>query len=120
MHNCKPIRVHLLGHFILSKAQCLTSNSNLIKMEGITYANAIGTIMYSMISTRPDLAYAISLLSRYMSNPGKPHWDALKYMLRYINGSVDISLCYKKMSETLDLVGYVDSDFAGDRDYRKR
>ncbi|XP_052172245.1 secreted RxLR effector protein 161-like [Diospyros lotus] len=88
-------------------------------MENIPYANAIGTVMYSMISTRPDLAYSISLLSRYVSNSGKSHWDALKYMLRYINGSIDIGLCYKKIFDTLDLVGFVDSDFAGDRDSRK-
>ena len=119
MHNCKPVGVPLVGHFILLKAQCPVSNSELSKMEGIPYANAIGTIMYSMISTRPDLAYTISLLNRYMSNLGKPHWDALKYMLRYINRSTDIGLCYGKKSETLDLVGYVDSDFVGDRDSRK-
>ena len=118
MHNCKS-EVSLAGHFILSKSQCPASNSELIKMKGIPYANAIGTVMYSMISTRPNLAYSISLLSKYMSNPGKLHWDVLKYMLRYINGSVDIGLCYKKRSDSLDLVGYVDSDFAGDRESRK-
>ncbi|XP_052180719.1 secreted RxLR effector protein 161-like [Diospyros lotus] len=54
-----------------------------------------------------------------MSNPGKPHWDALKYLFRYINGSVDIGLCYKRRYDNLYLVGYVDSDFAGDKDSRK-
>ena len=88
-------------------------------MENIPYANAIGTIMYAMISTRPDLAYAISTLSRFMSNPGKPYWEALKYLLRYINGSANVGLSYKKRFNTLDLVGYVDSDFAGERDTRK-
>lgn len=119
MHNYKAVGVPLAGHFALSKSQCPTTNSELVKMENIPYANAIGTVMYSMISTRPDLAYSISLLSRYMSNPGKTHWDALKYMLRYINGTVDIGLCYKRRFDALNLVGYVDSDFAGDRDSRK-
>jgi len=119
MHNYKIVGVPLAGHFALSKSQCPTSNSELVKMEDIPYANAIGTIMYSMISTRSDLAYSISLLSRYMSNPRKPHWDALKYMLRYINGSLDIGLCYTRRFDTLNLVGYVDSNFADDRDYRK-
>ncbi|XP_052198535.1 protein At-4/1 isoform X3 [Diospyros lotus] len=85
-------------------------------MENIPYANVIGTIMYSMISTRPDLAYSISLLSRFMSNPGKTHWEALKYVLKYINGSLHVGLNFEKRNDTLDLVGYVDSDFAGDRD----
>ena len=88
-------------------------------MDNISYSNAIGTVMYSMISTRPDLAYSISLLSRFMSNPGKPHWLALKHLLRYINGSLNTGLCYEKRKNTLDLVGFVDADFAGDRDSRK-
>lgn len=116
MSECKPVSVPLTGHFILSKSQCPSSDSEFIKMENIPYANVIGTIMYSMISTRLDLTYSISLLSRFISNPGKPHWDALKYLLRYIGGSVNVGLSYKKICDTLDLVGFVDSDFAGDRD----
>ena len=119
MNNCKPVTIPLAGHFLLSKAQCPTSNSEIIKMEKVPYANAIGTIMYSMISTRPDLAHSISLLSRFMSNPGKPHWEALKYLFRYINGSVNIGLCYKRRYDNLDLVGYVDSDFASYKNSRK-
>ena len=85
-------------------------------MKNVPYANAIGTIMYAMISTMPNLAYVISSLSRFMSNPSKLDWDALKYLLRYINGSVNVGLSYKKRYNTLDLVGYVDSEFAGERD----
>ena len=88
-------------------------------MENIPYTNVIGTIMYLMISTRPDLAYSISLLSRFMSNHEKVHWEALKYVLKYINSSLNVGLIFEKRSDTLDLVGYVDSDFVGDRDSRK-
>lgn len=88
-------------------------------LENIPYANVIGTIMYSIISTKPGLAYSISLLSRFMSNPEKTHCDALKYLLRYINGSINVGLNYKKRCDALDLVGFVDSDFAGDIDSRK-
>ncbi|XP_052192797.1 secreted RxLR effector protein 161-like [Diospyros lotus] len=95
------------------------SDSEMLKMEKIPYTNVIGTIMYSMISTRPDLAFSISLHSRFMSNPGKIHWEALKYVLRYINGSADIGLIYKKNCDVFNLVGYVDSDFAGDRNSQK-
>jgi len=119
MAECKMVNVPLAGHFILSKIQCPSSDIEALKMENVPYANVIGTIMYSMISTRPDLAYSISLLSRYMSNPGKSHWEALKYVLKYINSSLQVGLNFEKRSNTLDLVGYVDSDFAGDRDSRK-
>ncbi|GAB2268189.1 hypothetical protein Dimus_038699 [Dionaea muscipula] len=88
-------------------------------MEQVPYLNAIGSIMYSMVSTRPDLSYSISLLSRFMSNPGTEHWTALKWLLRYLNSTVSVGLLYKKWTDTLDLAAYVDSDFAGDRDCRK-
>ncbi|KAI5672602.1 hypothetical protein M9H77_12966 [Catharanthus roseus] len=74
---------------------------------------AIGSIMYSMIFTRPDIAYSISLLSRFMSNPGRDHWAALKWLLRYINGTIYRGLYYHNWTEQFELVGYVDSDFAG-------
>ncbi|XP_031287405.1 secreted RxLR effector protein 161-like [Pistacia vera] len=88
-------------------------------MENVPYSNAIGSVMYSMISTRPDLAYAISLLSRFMSNPGNEYWNVLKWLMRYINGTVQVGLIFCKRYASLDLVGYTDVDFAGDRDFRK-
>ncbi|KAL0458952.1 UNVERIFIED_CONTAM: Retrovirus-related Pol polyprotein from transposon TNT 1-94 [Sesamum latifolium] len=52
-------------------------------MEKVPYSNAIGSIMFLMVCTRSDIAYAISCLSRYMTNAGPPHWEALKWLLRY-------------------------------------
>ena len=67
--------------------------------------------MYSMVYTRPDIAYVVSLLSRYMSNPGRDHWEALKWILRYLKGTTDFGLIYQKKQTTIGLVeGYVDSD----------
>ncbi|XP_031268243.1 secreted RxLR effector protein 161-like [Pistacia vera] len=88
-------------------------------MESIPYANAIGSVIYAMVSTRPNLSYSISLLSKFMSNPGYEHWNALKWLLRYIRSTVHVGLNFCKRNSSLDLVGYVDSDFAGDRDSRK-
>ena len=55
-------------------------------MLDIPYSNAVGSLMYSMLSTRPDLSYAMSVLSRFMSSPGKSHWEAMKWLFRYIKG----------------------------------
>ncbi|KAI5674225.1 hypothetical protein M9H77_14589 [Catharanthus roseus] len=79
---------------------------------------AIGSVMYSMISTRPDIAFSISLLSRFMSNPGRDHWAALKWLLRYLNGTLDWGLHYHNWSD-FELIRFVDSDFAGDKDGRR-
>jgi hypothetical protein len=53
-------------------------------MSNIPYASAIGSIMYAMLSTRPDVALTLSLMSRYQSNPDMSHWNALKNILKYL------------------------------------
>ncbi|KAL0339249.1 UNVERIFIED_CONTAM: Retrovirus-related Pol polyprotein from transposon TNT 1-94 [Sesamum angustifolium] len=75
--------------------------------------------MFLMVCTRPDIAYAISCLNRHMSNADPPHWEALKWLLRYLNGSANLGIVLSKCPEGADLVGYVDSNYANDRDSRK-
>ena len=76
--------------------------------------------MYSMVSSRLDLAHAISVVRRFMANPGRIHWEALKWLLRYIKGSVDPCLVFGKQEDNSDkLVWYVDADFAGSINTRK-
>ncbi|MCO5556931.1 hypothetical protein L7F22_010486 [Adiantum nelumboides] len=58
-------------------------------MAKIPYASACGSLMYAMVATRPDIAYAVGVVSRFMSNPGKKHWEAVKGVLRYLNGTKD-------------------------------
>ncbi|CAM8922241.1 unnamed protein product [Rhodiola kirilowii] len=117
--DCKPVAVPLAPHFILSKSQCPSNNSEMLEMENIPYSNALGSLMYAMIATRPDLSYAVSLLSRYMSKPGKYHWYALKHVIAYVNSSAELGLCYSKSAVVSELIGYVDADFASDGDSRK-
>lgn len=87
-------------------------------MKSVPYSNAVGSIMYAMIGTRPDLAYPVGIVSRFMSKPIKEHWLQVKRLLRYIKGSVQTRLCYKKSTD-FKLVGYCDSDFAADPDIRR-
>lgn len=86
-------------------------------MRIVPYTNAVGSLIYLMVCSRPDIAYATSIISRFMSNPGKRHWAAVKWVLRYIKGTVNTCLTYRKSKdETYILQGYVDADFAGDLD----
>lgn len=119
MADSKPVSMPLANHVVLNNNQCPKTESDIIKMESIPYANVVGSVMYGMISTRPNLSYSISLLSRFMANPGSEHWTALKGVLRYINGTLNVGLNFYKRHDTLDLLGFVDSDFAGDKDTRK-
>ncbi|KAL0359383.1 UNVERIFIED_CONTAM: Retrovirus-related Pol polyprotein from transposon TNT 1-94 [Sesamum angustifolium] len=97
------------SHYQLSKEQCPKTEKEKEKMKNIPYSNAIGSIMFLMVCTRPDIAYSISCLSRYMSNAGLPHWEALKWLLRYLNGSANRGLIFSKCAKGVDLTGYVDS-----------
>nr|GEU73396.1 hypothetical protein [Tanacetum cinerariifolium] len=56
----------------------------------VPYANAVGSLMYLMVCTRPDITYAVSIVSRYLANPGKNHWETVKWILKYLKGTVDV------------------------------
>ncbi|WJZ96998.1 hypothetical protein VitviT2T_015634 [Vitis vinifera] len=86
-------------------------------MSNVPYASAIGSLMYAMVCTRPDIAHAVGVVSKFMSRPRKQQWEAVKWILRYLKGSLDTCLCFT--SASLKLQGYVDTDFAGDIDSKK-
>jgi len=81
------------------------------------YSRAIGSLMYAMLGTRPDIAFAVSVCSRYLANPGEPHRKAVKHIMRYLRGSIDLELTFR--GEIRPLLGYTDSDWAGDTATRR-
>ena len=93
----------------LSTAQCLTTAEDREKMSVIPYASAIGSIMYAMLCTRPDVNLAVSLVGRYQSNPGKEHWTAVKNILKYLKRTKDMFLVYggalQKKRHIRDILG---------------
>ncbi|XP_074271055.1 secreted RxLR effector protein 161-like [Silene latifolia] len=87
-------------------------------MKNVPYASAVGSIMYAQVCTRPDIAYAVGVLGRYQSNPGTDHWKAAEKVFRYLQGTKDYMLMYRR-TDSLEVVGYSNSDFAGCIDSRK-
>ena len=77
-------------------------------MSRVPYANAVGSLMYAMVCTRPDLAHAVSVVIRFMRQPGKEHWLAVKRILRYLKGTYDGGLIYGGEAPSL-IAGDVDS-----------
>ncbi|KAI3727128.1 hypothetical protein L1987_66937 [Smallanthus sonchifolius] len=115
MDNSKPVKTPLAQHFRLSSEDCPISDLEKTYMDKVPYANAVGSLMYLMVCTRPDIGYGVSLVSRYLANPGKGHWNAVKWILRYLNGTRDYGLVYKHDSaEENRILGFVDSDYAKD------
>lgn len=74
--------------------------------------------MYAMVGSRPDLAYAVGMVCRYMSNPGKDHWLAVKWIMRYLKGALELNLTFTK-GDKFEVRGYCDSDYAADLDKRR-
>ena len=86
-------------------------------MSKVPYSSVVGSLMYAMVCTRPDIAHAMGVVSRYMNDPGKEHWMAVKWILRYLRGTTTQSLCFGGSNTILQ--GYVDSDMAGDKDSKR-
>ena len=68
-------------------------------MSLISYASIVGTLMYAMVWTRPDIVHAVGVVSRYMDNPRKEHWQAVKWILRYLRGTSTHALCFQGNSK---------------------
>lgn len=117
MLKAKPVSSPLAHHFKLSKKQSPETESEIEKMKNVPYASAVGSLMYSAVCTRPDIAHAVGVVSRFLSNPGKEHWEAVKWILRYLNGTRNVCLCFG--TDQPVLVGYTDADLAGDNDGRR-
>eukprot|EP00253_Pinus_taeda_P027226 PITA_27226 len=106
----------------LSAEQCPKTQEEEEDMSRVPYASAVGSLMYAMVYTRPDIAHAVGVLSRFMSKPGKEHWTAVKRVFRYLRGTSDYGLCYQGrpgLDRVLDIRGFVDADWDGDLDQRK-
>ena len=97
----------------LSQTQCPTTAEDREKMKLIPYALAIGSIMYAMLCTRPNVCLAISLAGRYQSNPGVDHWTAVKNILKYLKSTNDMFLIYGGEKEFV-INGYIDASFDTD------
>lgn len=98
MIDAKPVSTPLASHFRLSKEQSPKTKQEKDFMAKVPYASAIGSLMYAMVCTRPDIAHAVGVVSRFMSNPGKHHWDAVKWILRYLRGT-SLPLCLYALVE---------------------
>ena len=118
MLDAKPISTPLSAHFKLSSQLCPSSDEESKYMSKVPYANAVGCLMYLMVCIRPDICHAVSVVSRYMADPGKEHWNAVKWIFRYLTSTRDFSILFDQRA-SIEAMGYVDSDYERDLDSRK-
>ncbi|XP_071909816.1 secreted RxLR effector protein 161-like [Coffea arabica] len=117
MSKDKEVSTPLAGHFKLNIKQYPTSEKDKEDLKKFPYVSAVGSLMYAMVCTRPDITHAVGVVNRYLSNPGKEHWNAVKWILRYLKGTSRLCLCFGNGKTMLD--GYTNADMAGDLDNRK-
>ena len=78
MEKAKVVSTPLATHFKLSTKQNPSNEDEKLYMQRVPYASTVGSLMYAMLCTRPDIAHAVGTVSRFLSNPGREHWNAVK------------------------------------------
>jgi hypothetical protein len=117
MSDCKPLTTPCDVGTAVSRDMTPHTDAERQMMQYIPYRSSVGSLMYTMIATRPDLGYAISALSAYMADPGQQHWKAMKRVFRYLRHTANYRL--ELGGENLTLQGYCDADWANNRDDRR-
>jgi len=92
--------------------QKIGKDENGTKVDATLYKQIVGTLTY-LIATRPNLMFVVSLISHFMACPTQQHFAAAKRVLRYLKGTMNYGVFYKR-GEVSDLIGFADSDYAGD------
>ena len=100
----------------LSRTQCPSSSVERERMKLIPYVSTVGSIMYAMLCTRPDVSYSLSITSRYQLDPGESHWTAVKNILKYLRRTKDMFLIYGGAEGDLSVSGYTNACFRTDID----
>lgn len=115
MNECKPMGTPSDTNQKLSTQMVNEKNSLVGK---VPYQEAVGSLLYLSQATRPDIAFAVNDVSRFNANHGETHWSAVKRIFRYLRGTIDFKLTYKR-SKNSDLHAYCDADWASDVDKRR-
>ena len=113
MEDCNPAETPADANQKLKKAE---ENEEMSNKE--MYQSAVGSILYISTRTRPDISYAIGSCARFSANPTKGHWTAVKRIMRYLKGTINLGLTYSSIIPN-ELVGFSDADWAGDVNDRK-
>ena len=113
MQDSKLVKVPILAYVNLSVEQSPETQEEKEGMSHVPYASVVGSLMYAMVYTRPDIAHVVGVLSRFISNLGKEHWTTVKRVFRYLRGTSYYGLCHQgrpRLDRVLDIHGFVDAN----------
>ncbi|GJW42202.1 retrotransposon protein, putative, ty1-copia subclass [Tanacetum coccineum] len=120
MDYSKHGHIPMQERLALNKTQGASTPEEVKRMKNVPYASAVSSIMYAVRCTRPDVAFVQNITSHFQQNPGKPHWTAVKTILKYLRNTKDMFLVYGGNPEAeLRVECYCDAGFETNRDYTK-
>jgi len=126
--NLTPINNPTDVNVILSTSMNAMSENDIDYMKDLPYREAIGSLLWLSMGTRPDITYAVSQVAKYNSEPGPLHWKAVKRIFQYLQNTIYYGIKFKRTSCSADItktfsidvpIGYVDADHARDTDSRR-
>jgi hypothetical protein len=108
LDELKPLSIPMDTNIHLSSDQSPKTTDAVAAMRNVPYQEAIGSLMYTSLGTRPDISFAVQTVSRFAKNPGMAHWDTVKQIFRYLKGTRELWLTYGGKGKALE--GYADAD----------
>ncbi|XP_071575148.1 uncharacterized protein [Temnothorax nylanderi] len=114
MSKAKEVSVPADPHTILYPVESGES-----ERHNVPYREAVGSLMFLAVVTRPDLAYAVNATSKFLNNHNESHWQAVKRIIAYLIGTIDVGIEYRASESGIELTGYSDADFASDVETRR-
>lgn len=117
LQDTKPKEIPADACSKLHKGQTPASKEEIQDMATVPYREAVGSLMFLAVVSRPDIIYAVSQVSRFLCNPGREHWNAVKRIFKYLQATKEYGIFYS--GSMLDLYAYSDADYAGDEDSRR-
>ena len=108
LQDLKPVSIPMDTNIRLTTAQSPSTTTDIAQMRDVPYHEAVGSLMYAALGTRPDIAFAVQTASRFSTKPGPVHWEAVKRIFRYLKGTMELWLSYGMTK--MDLTGYTDAD----------
>ncbi len=112
MHDANPVATPTDENVKLKRNDGVSKPVN-----SSTYQSMVGSLLYVAMATQPDIAQAVSVVSKFNANPNAAHLTAVKRIIRYLKGTLNLALKYER-SDSGTLIGYSDADWAGDQDDR--
>ncbi|GKA87967.1 hypothetical protein Tco_0809731, partial [Tanacetum coccineum] len=117
MDNSKRGHIPMQERLDLNKTQDASTPEEVKRMQNVPYTSAVGSIMYAVRCTRPDVAFAQNITSCFQKNPSEPHWTAMKNILKYLRNTKDMFLVYGgNLKAELRVDCYCDARFETDKD----